>query len=159
MTFAAHLGGFAAALEALGAKAALYHADLTDPDAPNVRSLGEEVARVVQGRAASRRWIDGMMSHGYAGAAEMANAMDSLFAFSATAGVVTNAAFDRMHAAYVEDETVGAFLDRANPAAARAIRARLAEAIRRGLWQPRSNSAAMLLDETALPARVAGGRS
>ncbi|MDQ0392496.1 cobaltochelatase subunit CobN [Labrys monachus] len=147
VTFAAYQGGFAAALEALGAKAALYHADLTDPDAPKLRSLGEEIARLVQGRAASARWIEGMMQHGYAGAAEMANAMDSLFAFSATAGVVTNAAFDRMHAAYVEDEAVSAFLDRHNPAAGRAIRGRLAEAIRRGLWQPRRNSASLLLDE------------
>ncbi|MFT4128478.1 cobaltochelatase subunit CobN [Labrys sp. (in: a-proteobacteria)] len=147
VTFAAHQGGFAAALEALGAKAALYHADLSDPDKPRLRSLGEEVGRLVHGRAASRRWIDGMMAHGYAGAAEMANAMDCLFAFSATAGIVTNAAFDRMHEAYVEDEEVAAFLASANPAAGRAIRARLAEAIRRGLWQPRRNSASFLLDE------------
>ncbi|MFC2253175.1 cobaltochelatase subunit CobN [Labrys portucalensis] len=147
VTFAAHQGGFAAALEALGAKAALYHADLSNPDKPRLRSLGEEVGRLVHGRAASRRWIDGMMAHGYAGAAEMANAMDSLFAFSATAGIVTNAAFDRMHEAYVEDEEVAAFLASANPAAGRAIRARLAEAIRRGLWQPRRNSASRLLDE------------
>ncbi|MGJ4857456.1 cobaltochelatase subunit CobN [Labrys sp. La1] len=147
VTFAAYQGGFAAALEALGAKAALYHADLSNPQAPRLRSLGEEVGRLVHGRAASRRWIDGMMVHGYAGAAEMANAMDSLFAFSATAGIVTNAAFDRMHEAYVEDEEVAAFLASANPAAGRAIRARLAEAIRRGLWQPRRNSASRLLDE------------
>lgn len=149
ITFAAHQGGFAAALEALGTKAALYHADLTDPQAPKLRSLSEEVGRLVHGRAASQRWIDGMMAHGYAGAAEMANAMDSLFAFSATAGVVTNAAFDRMHEAYVEDEEVRAFLDKHNPAAGRAIRARLAEAIRRGLWQPRRNSASRLLDDAA----------
>jgi cobaltochelatase CobN len=148
VTFAAHQGGFAAALEALGAKAALYHADLTNPQAPKLRSLLEEVSRLVHGRAASRRWIDGMMNHGYAGAAEMANAMDTLFAFSATAGVVTNAAFDRMHEAYVEDEAVRAFLDAHNPAAGRAIRLRLAEAIRRGLWQPRRNSASRLLDES-----------
>ena len=147
VTFAAYQGGFAAALEALGAKAALYHADLSNPDKPRLRSLGEEVGRLVHGRAASRRWIDGMMAHGYAGAAEMANAMDSLFAFSATAGIVTNAAFDRMHEAYVEDEEVAAFLASANPAAGRAIRARLAEAMRRGLWQPRRNSASRLLDE------------
>jgi cobaltochelatase CobN len=52
-----------------------------------------------------------------------------------------------MHEAYVEDEAVRAFLDAHNPAAGRAIRLRLAEAIRRGLWQPRRNSASRLLDE------------
>ncbi|MDQ0472462.1 cobaltochelatase subunit CobN [Labrys wisconsinensis] len=146
VTFAAFQGGFGAALAALGAKAALYHADLTDPEAPKLRSLAEEVARIVHGRAANPRWIAGMMRHGFAGAAELANAVDSLFAFAATAGVVTDAAFDRIHAAYVEDDAVAAFLDAANPGAARAIRARLAEALRRGLWRPRRNAAARLLD-------------
>jgi cobaltochelatase CobN len=103
---------------------------------------------VVRARATSPAWIDGMMRHGYQGAAEMANAVDALFAFAATSGVVTDAAFDRVHAAYLENDAVRSFLDSANPAAAGAIRARLAEAIRRALWKPRRNSASMLLDET-----------
>jgi cobaltochelatase CobN len=148
ITFAAHQGGFAAALAALGAKAALYHADLSDPDRPRLRTLAEEVGRVVQGRAANPAWIAGMMRHGYPGAAEMANAVDALFAFSATSGVVDDACFDMVHAAYLEDETVCAFLDHANPAAATAIRRRLAEAVRRGLWKPRRNSVALLLEAT-----------
>jgi len=146
LTFATHQGGFAAALDALGATAALYHADLSDPERPMLRPLVDEVARVVHARAANPIWLAGMMRHGYRGAAEMANAVDALFAFAATAGVVTDAAFDRIHAAYLEEEAVRAFLDRANPDAARAIRARLAEAVRRGLWKPRRNSVALLLD-------------
>ena len=146
LTFATHQGGFAAALDALGASAALYHADLSDPERPMLRPLVDEVARVVHARAANPIWLAGMMRHGYRGAAEMANAVDALFAFAATAGVVTDAAFDRIHAAYLEEEAVRAFLDRANPDAARAIRARLAEAVRRGLWKPRRNSVALLLD-------------
>jgi cobaltochelatase CobN len=72
--------------------------------------------------------------------------VDALFAFAATAGVVTDAAFDRVHAVYLEDDAVAAFLEAANPAAARAIRARLAEALSRGLWRPRRNAAARLMD-------------
>ena len=146
LTVAAHQGGFAAALDALGASAALYHADLSDPARPRLRPLADEVARVVHARAANPAWLAGMMRHGYQGAAEMANAVDALFAFAATAGVVTDAAFDRIHAAYLEDDAVGAFLEAANPAAAAAIRARLAEAVRRGLWKPRRNCVARLLD-------------
>ena len=143
LTFAAHQGGFAAAARRSRRRApALYHADLSDPDRPTLRPLAEEVARVVQRRAANPAWIAGMMRHGYRGAAEMANAVDALFAFAATAGVVTDAAFDRIHAAYLEDDAVRDFLEGANPAAARAIRARLAEAVRRGLWKPRRNSVA-----------------
>lgn len=148
MTFAAHQGGFAAALEALGSSAALYQADLSNPDRPRIRTLAEDIARVVRGRATNPRWIAGMMRHGYQGAAELANAVDALFAFAATSGAVTDAAFDRIHAAYLEDDAVRLFLERANPAAAEAIQARLAEAIRRALWKPRGNSASMLLDRT-----------
>jgi cobaltochelatase CobN len=145
-TFAASEGGFAAALEALGASAALYHADLSDPLQPKVRTLDEEVARVARGRAANPAWIAGMMRHGYQGAGEMANAVDSLFAFAATAGVVTDAAFDALHAAYLEDDAVRSFLEKANPAAARAIRDRFAEALQRGLWKTRRNSVARTLE-------------
>ncbi len=146
LTVASHQGGFAAALDALGSTAALYHADLSDPERPTLRPLADEVARIVHARAANPVWLAGMMRHGYRGAAEMADAVDALFAFAATAGVVTDAAFDRIHAAYLEDAATRAFLDGANPGAARAIRARLAEAVRRGLWKPRRNSVALLLD-------------
>lgn len=145
-TFAASEGGFAAALAALGSSAALYHADLSDPLSPKVRTLAEEVARIVRGRATHPTWIAGMMRHGYQGAGEMANAVDSLFAFAATSGVVTDAAFDSLHAAYLEDDAVRAFLDRENPAAAGAIRARFAEALARGLWTTRRNSVARTLE-------------
>jgi cobaltochelatase CobN len=45
----------------------------------------------------------------------------------------------------MEDEDVRAFMANANPAALRETAARLSEALERGLWKPRSNSAAMLL--------------
>ena len=37
-----------------------------------VRTLAEEIARTLRGRAANPRWIQGMMRHGYRGAAELA---------------------------------------------------------------------------------------
>ena len=44
--------------------------------------------------------------------------------------------------AYVVDAEVRAFLEDKNPNAAREIAERLAEALDRGLWQPRSNAGA-----------------
>ena len=52
--FAEHEGGFLAASAALGGKAAVYHVDATRPDQARVRSLKEEVARIVRGRLARR---------------------------------------------------------------------------------------------------------
>ena len=47
--------------------------------------------------------------------------------------------------AFIEDAAVRAFMAEANPAALRETAARLAEALERGLWKPRSNSAGLLL--------------
>jgi cobaltochelatase CobN len=140
---AAHEGGFAAAAAAAGnGDIALYHGDTGTPETPRVRTLEEECARVIHGRAANPRWIEGQMRHGFRGAAEMAQSVDAAFAFAATARVVDNGSFERLYEAYLGDPTVAAFLSRENPAAVEAMRRRFAEAIARGLWQPRRNDVA-----------------
>jgi cobaltochelatase CobN len=49
-----------------------------------VRTLVEEITRIVRGRAANPAWIEGMMRHGYRGAAEVTRSVEGLFAFAAT---------------------------------------------------------------------------
>ncbi|WP_045837124.1 cobaltochelatase subunit CobN [Hyphomicrobium sp. 99] len=138
--FAAHEGGFAAAASAVGnSDVALYHGDTAAPETPRVRTLQEECARVIHGRAANTRWIEGQMRHGFRGAAEMAQSVDAAFAFAATASAVDNGGFERLYNAYLGDPAVAAFIERENPAAMDAMRRRFAEAISRGLWQPRRN--------------------
>jgi len=143
--YAAHQGGAQAAACALGrAELTSYHVDTATPERPRARTLSEEAARVVHGRAASPRWIAGQMRHGFRGAAELASTVDNAFAFAATSGAITSAHFDRLYDAYLGDPAVAAFVADANPAAAAAMRRRFDEAMRRGLWTPRSNSARML---------------
>jgi cobaltochelatase CobN len=138
--FAAHEGGFAAAAAAAGnSGAALYHGDTGSPEAPRIRTLREECARVIHGRAANPRWIDGQMRHGFRGAAEMAQSVDAAYAFAATAGVVDDGGFERLYQAYLGDPTVAAFIERENPDAIAAMRRRFEDAIARGLWKPRRN--------------------
>ncbi|MBS0232689.1 MAG: cobaltochelatase subunit CobN [Proteobacteria bacterium] len=138
--FAAHEGGFAAAAAALGNdRVALYHGDTATPENPRVRTLQEECARVIHGRAANTRWIEGQMRHGFRGGAEIAQSVDAAFAFAATARAVDNGGFERLYEAYLGDPVVAAFLERENPAAIEAMRRRFEEAIARGLWQPRRN--------------------
>ena len=57
--------------------------------------------------------------------------------------------FDALFDAYLGDEQVRGFLTDANPAALREIAERFGEAVSRGLWRPRRNSAGELLDELA----------
>ena len=106
-----------------------------------VRALGEEIARVVRGRAANPKWIAGVMRHGYKGAFEMAATVDYLFAFAATTDAVGDHHFDQLFDAYIADDAVRAFIAEANPPALAEMAARFREAIDRGLWSPRSNSA------------------
>ena len=66
-----------------------------DPERPVIRSLEEEVGRIVRGRAANPKWIAGVMRHGYKGAFEIAATVDYLFAFAATTKCVRNHHFDQ----------------------------------------------------------------
>jgi cobaltochelatase CobN len=145
LDFAAHEGGFAAAASLLGnEKAAVYHADAAAPQAPRVRSLAAEAARVLHGRALSGRWLEGQMRHGFRGAAEIAGTVDSAFAFAATSDAIGSAELEHLYEAYLADPAVAGFLARENGAALEAIRSRFKEAIARSLWRPRRNDLSAL---------------
>ena len=129
-------GGMAVAVEHLaGAPAALYHGDFSVPGVPRIRTLGEEVARVVRSRAVNPKWLEGVRRHGYKGAFEMAATVDYLFAFDATTGVVGDHQYALVAEAYLHDDTNRAFLQQHNPLALRSIGERLLEAMQRGLWE------------------------
>lgn len=139
-------GGIAAAVEHLAGKTPLsYHNDHSRPEKPAIRTLSDEIGRVVRARVTNPKWIAGVMRHDYKGAFEIAASVDYLFAFAATTNAVKNHHFDAVHAAFIEDETVLAFMRKANPAALRETAQRLSEAIERGLWKPKSNSAGITL--------------
>lgn len=143
-------GGVAAAVGHLSGRNPLsYHNDHSRPERPSVRTLEDEIGRVVRGRLTNPKWIAGVMRHGYKGAFEIAASVDYLFAFAATTRAVRHHHFDAVHAAFIEDRRVRDFMSEANPAALREMAARLAEALERGLWKPRSNSAAVVLAELA----------
>jgi cobaltochelatase CobN len=139
--YAAHEAGFAAALARLGLEApSLYHLDATRPDTPRARALTEEIARVVRARAANPDWAAGMMRHGFRGAAEIAATLDNLGTFAHLARAVPPHLFDLCHEATLGREDVVAFMQRENPAALAALRARFAALRAAGLWQSQRNA-------------------
>ncbi|OLP56918.1 cobaltochelatase subunit CobN [Rhizobium rhizosphaerae] len=144
-------GGMGAAVATLsGAGPRHYHNDHSRPERPVIRSLEEEIGRVVRGRVVNPKWIAGMMRHGYKGAFEIAATVDYLCAFAATTGAVSNHHFEAVHRAFVLDEAVRDFMEAHNPAARADMLARLDQAVEAGLWQPRSNSARFGLRAAAL---------
>jgi len=143
-------GGLSATVETLtGAAPIVYHNDHSRPERPVIRTLDEEIARVVRARVVNPKWIAGVMRHGYKGAFEIAASVDYLFAFAATTNAVQDHHFDLVHQAFIEDDAVREFMAEANPHALRETCAKLVEAIERGLWKPRSNSAGARLAELA----------
>ena len=135
-------GGMSLAVEQMaGTRPTIYHNDHSRPEKPVIRSLEEEIGRVVRGRVVNPKWIDGVMRHGYKGAFEIAATVDYMFAFAATTGAVRDHHFEAVYQAYVMDERVRRFMEDKNPAALRDMTEKLMEAIDRGLWTPRSNSA------------------
>ncbi|TRL37063.1 cobaltochelatase subunit CobN [Rhizobium straminoryzae] len=149
----AFIGGFAAAVAALGGKADLIALDTTDPNRPRARSVAEAVTRVVRARAANPRFIDGQMRHGPRGAAEFAETVDRLVGFAETTEAVPHTLMDAVYDAYVADERVRDFVLDQNPEAAGAIAERLMSARRRGLWQSRRNTVDRDLEALRLVAR------
>jgi cobaltochelatase CobN len=141
------IGGFTAAAQALGASPAVYSLDTSRPQHPKARTLTEDVDRLVRGRLTNPRWIAGQMRHGWRGAAEIAQGVDALFAFAATTDAVSSATLDLLFTALIADEQIWKALEEANPAAAEAIRIRLSDARRRGLWESRLNSVAAFFDD------------
>jgi cobaltochelatase CobN len=129
-------GGMLAAAETLrGKKVASYHGDHSQPDLPRIRSLKEELGRVVRARAANPKWIAGMKRHGYKGAFELAATVDYLFAFDATSELVDDHQYQLLADAYLLDEDTREFIRQHNPEALRDIAERLVEAQQRGLWE------------------------
>ncbi len=142
--YAAHEGGFAAAMAAVGAaEPALYHLDATRPDAPRARLVSEEVGRVVRARAANSDWAAGMMRHGFRGGAEIAATLDNLAAYAHLTRKVPAHLFDLYHEATLGREDLVAFLERENPAALAAMQARFEALHAAGLWVTRRNSIAV----------------
>ncbi|WP_416137415.1 cobaltochelatase subunit CobN [Halomonas sp. HK25] len=129
-------GGMANASRSLAGQApSIYHADHANPAQPRIRTLKEELARVIRSRVLNPKWIEAMREHGYKGASEMAATLDYLFAYDATTDLVADYQYAQVSQALVMDPANQAFLREHNPAALEEMAERLLEAVQRGLWQ------------------------
>src|ERR671937_433614 len=128
-------GGMIACVRALtGKNPVAYFGDSANPEAPKIRTLAEEAARVFRTRVVNPKWIRSVMRHGYKGAFEMAATVDYLFGYDATAQVVEDWMYAKVTDAYVADPDVRKFFEASNPWALRSIAERLLEAADRGMW-------------------------
>jgi cobaltochelatase CobN len=148
--YASHEGGFAAAMAHLGATTpALYHVDSTQIGTPKARTVPEEIARVMRARAANPDWANGMMRHGFRGAAEIAATLDNLAAFAHLTRAVPGHLIDLYFDATLGRDDLVAFMEVENPQALAEMRDRFGALRDAGLWVTRRNSIAVQMQMDA----------
>lgn len=134
--FAYH-GGFYNAVKSVGGREAeIVIVDTRDLSQVQVRSMKDEVERVVRAKLLNPAWISAMASHGYRGANELSRKILHLYGWSATARIVEGWVFEEIARRYVLDEEMRRWFMEHNPWALEEIARRLIEAAERGLWSP-----------------------
>ncbi len=129
-----------------GAAPEVYHNDHSNPMAPKVRTLKEELNRVIRSRLLNPKWINSMQEHGYKGAFEMTASVDYMFAYDATTNLIADYQYEQVADALVFDEQNREFLQQNNRHALEEMAERLLEATQRGLWQEPGDYADALQD-------------
>ncbi len=129
-------GGMSNAIAVLSGKTPqVYHGDHSNPDSPKIRTLEEELNRVIRARVLNPKWIKGMQRHGYKGAFEMAATVDYLFAYDATTDLIKDYQYEKVSDSYLLNTENKQFLQENNPQAMKEMAERLLEAMQRGLWE------------------------
>ncbi len=129
-------GGMTNAVRVFGGEMPqVYHNDHSNPQQPKVRTLKEELNRVIRSRVLNPKWIGAMREHGYKGAFEMTASVDYMFAYDATTNLIADYQYEKVSDALVFDDENRAFLEKHNPHALEEMAERLLEAAQRGLWQ------------------------
>ncbi len=133
--FGNHGGLTVAARVASGKEVRTYYGDTREPEHVEVRTLAEEIRRVVRAKLLNPQWIEGQKRHGYKGAGDMAKRIGRVYGWEASTREVDDWVFDHITRTFVLDEENRKFFQEHNPWALEEIARRLLEAAQRGLWE------------------------
>ena len=123
-----------AAREISGKDVCAYYGDTRDQDKIEVRSLADEVRRVVRSKLLNPKWIEGVKRHGYKGAGDISKRIGRVYGWEATTHEVDDWIFDDIARTFVLDKEMREFFEENNPWALEEVGRRLLEAYERGLW-------------------------
>jgi len=132
--FGTHGGLTTATRELSGHEVSAYYGDTRDRDKIEVRSLADEVRRIVRSKLLNPKWIEGMKRHGYKGAGDISKRIGRVYGWEATTQEVDDWIFDDIARTFVLDNEMRKFFEENNPWALEEIGRRLLEAYERGLW-------------------------
>ena len=132
----AYHGGMIACVRSIkGSAPRSYCGDSTDRSKVTMHSVQEEAKRIFRSESINPKYIEGMMKHGYKGAADMANMIAHSFQWDATSAVMEDWMYEKYAEKYTFDPRVQEWLREVNPWALQRMTEILLEAEQRGLWQ------------------------
>ncbi len=131
-----YLGGMNAFVRTYGrADAGTYIGDSSDPKRTGIRDTREELRFLFRAKVVNPKFINGLMEHGYRGAAEMAKIVEYTFAWDATSDIAEGWMYDTLADRYLLDEKVREWVLDVNPHAMMNMINTLHEAVDRGMWE------------------------
>ena len=137
----AYHGGLIAAVRSCsGKKPHAYEGDSSDRSRIKVRTVEAAAKRIFRTETVNPKFIEGLMQHGYKGAADLSNRVAVSFQWGATSDVMEDWMYEKLSAAYALDPKVQDWMKRVNPWALSRITETLLEAARRGLWQAKEET-------------------
>jgi cobaltochelatase CobN len=131
----AYHGGMVATVRSIkGSAPKAYCGDSTNRDRVELHSVQEQAKRIFRSEAVNPKFIEGMMQHGYKGAADMANYISHSFQWDATSEVMDDWMYEKYAEKYTLDPQVQKWLREVNPWALQRMAAILLEAEQREMW-------------------------
>lgn len=132
--FGVHGGLTSAIRSASGKHVPSYYGDTRTAERVEVRSLADEIRRVVRTKLLNPKWIEGMKKHGYKGAGDISRRVGTVYGWEATTHEVDDWIFDEIARTFFLDEKMRDFFSEHNPWAMEEMGRRLLEAHARELW-------------------------
>ena len=102
--FGAHGGLTAAAKQVSTKEVKTYYGDTREVSSVEVRTLSEEIRRVVRGKLLNPKWIEGQKRHGYKGASDISKRIGRVYGWDATTDEVDDWIFDEITNTFVLDD-------------------------------------------------------
>ncbi len=135
-----HGGSLCLAVERMTGKRPDYvFSDVRDPDNSGMIRAEDALRREYRTRLFNRKWLEGMMKEGYAGADHMRFLVSNSFGWEVTRpGSVGNDTWDEMKRVLIDDKLnlgLKDWFDKNNPYAIQDAMATMLEANRKGYWQ------------------------
>ena len=137
----AYHGGMIAAVRSIrGSAPKSYCGDSTDRSRVTMHSLQEETKRLFRSESINPKFIEGMMKHGYKGAADMSNMVANSYQWDATSKVMEDWMYEKYAEKYVLDPKVQEWMRDVNPWALKRTTEVLLEASQRELWHAKEET-------------------